>query len=223
MAALLSGDMPDRNFKKKDSLVEHLRRLPADGDRSGAAGREPFASPNSRSSRRAKIAFGLAAIKGCGGSAAARHRRGAAQRRADSQLVRLLRAASIRRACNRAAIESLIKAGAFDRSAARRSAADGRRSIGPCKPAPSALADRRSRPKGIVRRSSKTKPTPAPATASLPDMPEWDERQKLANEKEVLGFYLTSHPLAEHAANASRPTARTRPSATADASASHAK
>jgi DNA polymerase-3 subunit alpha len=29
-------------------------------------------------------------------------------------------------------------------------------------------------------------------------MPEFDERQRLAMEKEVLGFYLTSHPLAEH-------------------------
>jgi DNA polymerase-3 subunit alpha len=29
-------------------------------------------------------------------------------------------------------------------------------------------------------------------------LPEFDERQRLAMEKEVLGFYLTSHPLAEH-------------------------
>ena len=26
----------------------------------------------------------------------------------------------------------------------------------------------------------------------------WEEREMLANEKEVLGFYLTSHPLAEY-------------------------
>jgi DNA polymerase III subunit alpha len=30
-------------------------------------------------------------------------------------------------------------------------------------------------------------------------VPEWPEKEKLANEKEVLGFYLTSHPLTEHA------------------------
>ncbi len=29
-------------------------------------------------------------------------------------------------------------------------------------------------------------------------MPAWDERERLAKEKEVLGFYLSSHPLAEH-------------------------
>jgi DNA polymerase-3 subunit alpha len=34
----------------------------------------------------------------------------------------------------------------------------------------------------------------------LPDVPEWPTSQKLAFEKEVLGFYLTSHPLTQHAA-----------------------
>lgn len=31
----------------------------------------------------------------------------------------------------------------------------------------------------------------------LPDLPEWDKSQKLAAEKELLGFYLTEHPHAE--------------------------
>ena len=34
--------------------------------------------------------------------------------------------------------------------------------------------------------------------APLPDMEEWPEREKLIAEKEVLGFYLASHPLAEY-------------------------
>ena len=33
---------------------------------------------------------------------------------------------------------------------------------------------------------------------SLPDVPDWPKSQKLAIEKECLGFYLTSHPLAQH-------------------------
>ena len=28
-----------------------------------------------------------------------------------------------------------------------------------------------------------------------PDIPEWDEREKLAAEKETVGFYITGHPL----------------------------
>jgi DNA polymerase-3 subunit alpha len=31
----------------------------------------------------------------------------------------------------------------------------------------------------------------------LPDVPEWEEKEKLTKEKEVLGYYLSSHPLAE--------------------------
>jgi DNA polymerase-3 subunit alpha len=29
----------------------------------------------------------------------------------------------------------------------------------------------------------------------LPDLPEWDEKEKLRREKEALGFYITGHPL----------------------------
>ena len=32
---------------------------------------------------------------------------------------------------------------------------------------------------------------------SIPDVPDWTHAQKLAAEKEVIGFYLTSHPLTE--------------------------
>src|SRR4029077_5973952 len=69
MAALLSGDMAGRNFKKKDSLVEHLedcRRMgidvvPPDINRSDA----DFTVADG------KIYLGLCAIKGCGFSAVA--------------------------------------------------------------------------------------------------------------------------------------------------------
>ena len=29
----------------------------------------------------------------------------------------------------------------------------------------------------------------------MPDLPEWDEKEKLRREKEALGFYITGHPL----------------------------
>src|SRR5438105_12047847 len=32
-------------------------------------------------------------------------------------------------------------------------------------------------------------------TDRLPDVPEWDEHQRLAAEKEILGFFITGHPL----------------------------
>jgi DNA polymerase-3 subunit alpha len=33
----------------------------------------------------------------------------------------------------------------------------------------------------------------------LPNVPEWDEHQRLASEKEVLGFFITGHPLEKYA------------------------
>ncbi|MCA9060106.1 MAG: DNA polymerase III subunit alpha, partial [Planctomycetaceae bacterium] len=36
------------------------------------------------------------------------------------------------------------------------------------------------------------------ALISLPDVPDWTHSVKLAFEKEAIGFYLTSHPLAQH-------------------------
>ena len=38
---------------------------------------------------------------------------------------------------------------------------------------------------------------PSPA-AGLPEIPEWPDKEKAQGEKEVLGFYLSTHPLAEH-------------------------
>jgi DNA polymerase III subunit alpha len=32
----------------------------------------------------------------------------------------------------------------------------------------------------------------------LPDTPDWDEHQRLANEKEILGFFITGHPLEKY-------------------------
>lgn len=39
----------------------------------------------------------------------------------------------------------------------------------------------------------------APADVNLPAAPDWTHSQKLAAEKEALGFYLTSHPLTQRA------------------------
>ena len=89
MAALLSGDIAGRNFKKKDKLVEHLedcRRM----------GIEVLAPDVNRAEGDftvidGKLQIGLAAIKGCGRRGRDGHRGGPCQRRAVSQPVRFLR------------------------------------------------------------------------------------------------------------------------------------
>ncbi len=193
MAALLSGDIPGRNFKKKDSLVEHLedcRRMnievvPPDVNASDA----DFTVADG------KIHFGLSAIKACGVGAAeairmVRQRDGEFRslfdlcERVDSQ------------ACGRATIETLIKAGALDSLGAKRSQqmAVVERAM---QSGASALADRRSGQKNLFGQDD-AEEEDAGAVANLPKLPEWDDKEKLVSEKEVLGFYLTSHPLAQH-------------------------
>lgn len=194
MAALLSGDMPNRNFTRKDSTVEHLE----DCERMGVVVVPPDVNTSERdySVKDGRIYFGLAAIKGCGGPAAeaiARERKSAPYkslfdfcRRVDPQLV------------NRAAIETLIKAGAFDSLGARRSQlmAIVDRAV---QSGAAAASDRRHGQLGLFDMAEPEDEKDV-ATAALPDIPEWEERDKLAKEKEVLGFYLSSHPLAEHEA-----------------------
>ena len=36
------------------------------------------------------------------------------------------------------------------------------------------------------------------STTKLPDTPDWDEHTRLANEKEILGFFITGHPLEKY-------------------------
>ena len=194
MAALLSGDIPGRNFKKKDSLVEHLEDcarmnievVPPDVNQSDV----DFSVVGN------KIHFALSAVKGCGGGAGDSIE---AERKKNGKFRDLFDFCERVDAshCNRATIETLIKAGAFDSFGARRSQllAVLERAI---QSGVAALADRRSGQRSLF--GDIEEETVATPQLALPDIPELDEREKLNMEKEVLGFYLTSHPLAEHAA-----------------------
>ena len=191
MAALLSGDIPGRNFKIKDSLVEHLedsRRMEIE-----IVAPDVNHSAAEFSVEDRKIFFGLAAIKGCGGSAAdsivsARNEDGPFRdlfdfcERVDAS------------GCSRATIETLIKAGAFDSLGARRAqlmnVVERAMQAGASK-----LKDRRSGQKSLFDAMTEEE---EPEPVVLPDVPEFPERERLMLEKEVLGFYLSSHPLAEY-------------------------
>jgi len=191
MAALLTGDIPNRNFKRKDNLVEHLE----DCERMGITVEPPDVNRSSEgfTAREGKIQFGLSAIKGCAGAApgaieAAREADGPFKdlfdfcERVDGQ------------SCNRSSIETLIKAGAFDSLGAKRSqllaVIDRALQAGS-----KAAADKRSGQKSLF---GDVEEQAEETAVVLPEMPEIEEREKLAMEKEVLGFYLTSHPLAEY-------------------------
>ncbi|MFZ5831246.1 MAG: DNA polymerase III subunit alpha [Planctomycetota bacterium] len=194
MAALLTSDISGRNFKTKDSLVEHLE----DSNRMGVEVLPPDVNRCDAEFTvvEGKICFGLSAIKGCGGAAAAGL---AAERRAKGPFRSLFDFCERLdpSVVNRTAIESLVKAGAFDslgggNRAALMAAVDKALQSGAA-----LLADKRRGQKSLFG-DDDDDPASAQPALNLPDVADWEPRERLSKEKEVLGFYLSSHPLAEH-------------------------
>ena len=194
MAALLSSDISGRNFKRKDALVEHME----DCDRMEIEVVAPDVNHSAAdfSVADGKIHFALSAIKGCGGATSIsieeeRKKNGPFKdifdfcERVDTS------------ACNKSAIETLIKAGAMDCFNANRSALAAviERAV---QAGASAQADKKSGQASLFGAFDEEEEAAGePAASPVPDIDEWPEREKLIAEKEVLGFYLDSHPLAE--------------------------
>src|SRR5438132_3756954 len=192
MAALLSSEIEDGN--KRDILVQHME----DARRLGVEVLPPDVNSSEVEFAVAgnKIVFGLTAIKGVGRGAAqeivrARQERGPYRdlfdfcERVDLKLV------------PRAAIERLIKAGAFDCFKARR--AQWMHVLPQALQAAGEIQhDRRAGQRNFLDVFESAGPDAAPALEALPDIPEWADSEKLKNEKEALDFYFSSHPLAQH-------------------------
>jgi DNA polymerase-3 subunit alpha len=136
------------------------------------------------------IRFGMGAVKNLGQSAVE------AIGKARAELGRF---ASLHQFCekvdlgsvNRRMIESLIKAGAMDSLEGTRSqkwaAVEGAMEAGQ-----RAQRDRESGQVGLfgeVLDAGDARATP------LPNVPDWTDKEKLAGEKELLGFWVTGHPL----------------------------
>jgi DNA polymerase-3 subunit alpha len=201
MAAVLSSEMDGAEREK--FFVEHIddcRRmglevLPPDVN----AGRAGFAVGEGK-----QIHFGLLAIKGVGLKAieamvAAREKHGSFSSLTD--LFERVPAGVVSSGC----AEALIKAGAFDGLGGHRSQW--------LAVLPRAIKDgqaaQESRRRGQVDMFGLFEPETSngnghangngkTAVASLPLVPEMPDAERLAEEKKVLGFYMTSHPLARH-------------------------
>ena len=140
------------------------------------------------------IRFGLTAIKNVGAAAiesvlAARRKLG----RFDT-LLQFCENVDLR-LLNKRVIESLIKAGAFDSLGARRSqhmaVLDRVMDLGQKR-----QRETWQRPAWFVHGRCRT--WRRLRLLDLPDVPDWTEAERLAGEKEVLGFYVTGHPLEKY-------------------------
>jgi len=191
MAALLTGDIPNRNFKRKDGLVEHLedcQRMNITVERPSVnSSRSEFSVAND------KIFFGLSAIKGCGGSAAEAITKEREKNGPFTNVFDFCERVDATQ-CGRAAIETLIRAGAMDCFNARRSqmmaVVEKALQGGAAK-----LKDKRS---GQMSLFDDFEEVVEEIKIVLPDVPEYPDKEKLVMEKEVLGYYLSAHPLSEY-------------------------
>jgi DNA polymerase-3 subunit alpha len=139
------------------------------------------------------IRFGLGAVKNLGQSAV----EAISKAREESGRFRSLHEFCERvdlGAVNRRMIESLIRAGAMDSLAGTRSqkfaAAEGAMEAGQ-----RAWRDRECGQVGLFGEVAAEEHHPA----QLPSVPEWGDKEKLAGEKELLGFWVTGHPLDRYA------------------------
>jgi DNA polymerase-3 subunit alpha len=186
MAALLTSEMGDT-----DKIVKYIEECRA----MGVEVRPPDVNASSVqfSVYEGAIRFGLAAIKNVGEAAMESILKTRASDGAFTTLDDFCARVDLR-LVNRRVMESLIKAGAFD-------------SIGVARAQLLATLDaamesgqrqQRDRAEGQGSFFDLLPAAPAP-TRPIADngaVPEWDDDQRLAFEKEVLGFYVSGHPLA---------------------------
>jgi DNA polymerase-3 subunit alpha len=95
---------------------------------------------------------------------------------------------------NKRVVESLITCGAFDVTGARRAQMMAALEIA-LDHGQRVQKERCDPQMGLFGGGDCPEPINAPA---LPELEEWDDRLKLANEKESLGFYLSGHPLTRY-------------------------
>jgi DNA polymerase-3 subunit alpha len=182
MAALMSSEMD-----KTDSVVKFIHEasamgikvLPPDVNESNMF--FTVVGPN--------IRFGLGAVKGVGESAIesileARRRIGRF-----TDLSKFCEEVDLR-ACNKKVLEALIKSGSFDFVGVTRKALfDSLEST----------ADGAQRTKEAKERGQNSlfsmMSAPSQPSTKIANTPEWPDDEKLANEKETLGFYVSGHPL----------------------------
>ncbi|MBJ6727645.1 DNA polymerase III subunit alpha [Geomesophilobacter sediminis] len=107
------------------------------------------------------------------------------------------------RRCNKRVIEALIKSGAFDSTGAKRSqlmavleeAASSGQKI---------QEERASAQASLFGVAEIVRGSNSSAADRYPDIPEWDEKFRLACEKEAIGFFITGHPLGRYEADIKR-------------------
>jgi len=199
MAALLTYEMGDS--EKVAGYIGECRSmkidvLPPDINESFTDFTVIYQQEHEHKSETGLIRFGLAAVKGVGQKAveqiiAARERIGQFH-----SLFHFCENVDLR-LVNKQVIESLIKAGAFDRLGGSRAQMIAALEMA-MKAGADMQTDRANGQLGLFGQNE-IKKDYEKDHQRLPDVPAWPEAQMLTYEKEVLGLYVTKNPLSKHA------------------------
>jgi DNA polymerase III subunit alpha len=193
MAALLSSEIEDGN--KRDIMVDHI----ADTRKLGVEVLSPSinASESDFTVHNNKVVFGLLAIKGCGRAATDEIARARTEGGPFRDLYDFCERVDLR-IVNKASMERLIKAGAMDCLRAHRAQLTAilPRAI---QAAQQNQSDRKLGQGNLfdVLLNGSDGAAAASPPEELPEVEPWPDSEKLKYEKEVLDFYLSSHPLAQ--------------------------
>jgi DNA polymerase III subunit alpha len=139
------------------------------------------------------VRFGLSAIKNVGEGAI--HSLLEARTRLGRPIVSIFElAAEIDlRLANKRVFEALVQSGALDSFGARRSSQMG--AVDTALEWGGKRRTDRESGQGNLFGGAAAGSAGTASEARLPDLPDWDERTRLANEKATLGFYVSGHPL----------------------------
>ena len=142
------------------------------------------------------IRYGLAAIKGVGEAAVDAMLIARNEGEPFTSLSDVCNSVELR-AVNRKVLDALIKAGACDSFGQSRASlcAQIERTLSR---AASAAADRARGQETLFGMLDAGKSDDDEIPAALKNLPEWDDAERLAYEKELLGFYVSGHPLNPH-------------------------
>jgi DNA polymerase-3 subunit alpha len=136
------------------------------------------------------IRFGLGAVKNLGQGAVEAIGKSREQDGAFKSIYEFCERVDLS-AVNRRMIESLIKAGAMDELEGTRS----QKFAAVESAMESGTRAQRDRESGQVGLFGELLPGEEQHEKPLPNVPDWTEKDKLAGEKELLGFWVTGHPL----------------------------
>ncbi|MGN6502371.1 MAG: OB-fold nucleic acid binding domain-containing protein, partial [Pseudolysinimonas sp.] len=138
------------------------------------------------------IRFGLGAVRNVGFGVVEQIRAAREEKGRFTSFHDFLRKVPLQ-AANKRTVESLIKAGAFDSlGSTRRALIEIHEGA-----VERAVSDKRAEANGQVGFDFDSLwDEPEQATEAIPERPEWPKREKLAAEREMLGLYVSDHPLA---------------------------